>query len=212
MNGKLLAQPFPMPSGPELRAAYQDLYLAANGDEATRRRIGNPATLPRPWDPSTCTSAPLRAELWEWLDLVVEWLNHEYVWDLNTGGMVPSCWPLHPHLVHEIAVLADQRRRASIDTTSSSLEEWHRYSLPAFVDRLRSRTRTLCDEEHKPWPARTRFVRYLGTTATTERQEAFDRDLGAIEESPRQSTSDTPRLTLVIEDGGSIDPTTGEIT
>lgn len=212
MNGRLLAQPFPMPCGPELRAAYQDLYFAANGDEATRTRIGDPAMLPRPWDPPTCTSASLRAEVWEWLDHVVEWLNHEYVWDVNSGGTIPACWPLHPHLVHEIAVLADQRRRASIDTSSSSLEEWHRYSLPSFIERLRHRIRTLCDEEHKPWPARTRFVRYLSTTATADRLAAFNRDLGAIGEAPNPSTSNTPRLSLVTEDGDSIDPATGEIT
>ena len=32
------------------------------------------------------------------------------LWDAST--VIPSCWPHHPHLVHEIAVLADQRRKA----------------------------------------------------------------------------------------------------
>ena len=88
----------------------------------TRRRrssIGNPNNLPRPWDPPTCTKPALRRELWKWLDEVVIWFNHEYVWDHN-AGMIPACWPQHPHLVHEIAVLADQRRRAGIDPTSSA--------------------------------------------------------------------------------------------
>jgi hypothetical protein len=40
--------------------------------------------------------------------------------------VIPGCWPQHPHLVHEIAVLADQRRRAGTARTSDVLEEWHR--------------------------------------------------------------------------------------
>jgi hypothetical protein len=43
------------------------------------------------------------------LEALVTWLNHEYVWDV--ANVIPPCWP-HPHLVHEIAVLADQRHRA----------------------------------------------------------------------------------------------------
>ncbi len=115
----LLVLPFPTPSSDELRKAYNDLYLAVNGDEDTEKRIGNPNKLPRPWDPPTCTKPALRRELWAWLDEVVTWFNHEYVWDHN-AGMIPACWPQHPHLVHEIAVLADQRRRAGIDPTSSA--------------------------------------------------------------------------------------------
>lgn len=52
---------------------------------------------------------------------VVIWLNREYTWDAS--GLIPSCWPLHPHLVHELAVLADQRRRAGLAMTSDALEE-----------------------------------------------------------------------------------------
>jgi hypothetical protein len=45
----------------------------------------------------------------------------EYVWEV--ADAIPACWPQHPHLVHEIAVLADQRRRAGHAFTSDALEE-----------------------------------------------------------------------------------------
>lgn len=222
MNDQWLARPFPMPTSPELRAAYNDLYLAANGDEATKKRIGNPMGLPRPWDPPTCTRRELRAELWEWLDAVASWFNHEFVWDLGAGGFIPACWPLHPHLVHEVALLADQRRRAAVDTTSASLEEWHRYTVPAFVERLRARTRTLCDEGHKPWPARSRYDRYTSSTATDLRNEAYAADVAPLYSSPQpQRVSGAPASTappsrgllrLVDADSGRpIDATTGEV-
>jgi hypothetical protein len=210
MNGRWLAQPFPMPTGPELQGAYNDLYLAANGDDATKQRIGNPKDLPRPWDPPTCTSQELRTELWAWLDAVVTWVNHEYVWDLGAGGLIPACWPLHPHLVHEVAVLADQRRRAGIDTTSASLEEWHRYSLTAFTERLRTRTKTLCDDEHKPWPARSRYIRFLADAAAEVRAEAYKADVATLRVAPRPGHQDTG-LRLVTSDGQTIDPETGEV-
>jgi hypothetical protein len=66
----------------------------------------------------------------------------EYVWDV--GAMIPVCWPQHPHLVYEIAVLADQRRRAGHALTSDALEEC-RYNLPAFTERIKSRLRNDCE-------------------------------------------------------------------
>jgi hypothetical protein len=53
---------------------------------------------------------------------VVTWLNHEYVGD--DADVVPPCWPQHPHLMHEIAVLADQAPPRSQALTSDALEEW----------------------------------------------------------------------------------------
>ena len=177
MTDRPLALPFPLPDGPELSAAYRDLHFAAHGDDDTKALIGDPALLPRPWDPPTCRKRQLRQELWEWLDEVVTWFNTEYVWD-PTSGMIPPCWPRHPHLVHEIAVLADQRRRAGIDTSSNSLEEWHRYTVPAFLDRLRQRTKSHCEEHHQPWPARARQSRHLAEAAVADRWQSVRIDAG----------------------------------
>jgi hypothetical protein len=111
--------------------------------------------LPRPWEPECCPPK-LRGEIWAWLDEVVDWLNTEYCWDPD--GLIPACWPHHPHLVHELVVLADQRRLAGQAVTSDLLEEWHRYTLPSFHDRLRKRLRSHCDEGHQPWPATGRHL------------------------------------------------------
>ena len=207
MTERPLALPFPMPDGPELSTAYKDLYLASHGDDASKQLIGDPALLPRPWDPPTCRKPRLRQELWEWLDAVATWFNTEYVWD-PTAGMIPPCWPQHPHLVHEIAVLADQRRRASIDTSSNTLEEWHRYTVPAFLDRLRQRVKSHCEELHQPWPARTRHSRGVSETATAERRRSFEADLG----SDRSSHRDLVRpWSFDDESVSAVDLETGEV-
>ena len=74
------------------------------------------ANVPRPWDIDTCETPQLRKEVWSSLEAVVTWLNHEYVW--NVADVIPHYWPQHPHLVDEIAVLADQRHRAGQALTS----------------------------------------------------------------------------------------------
>lgn len=206
MTDRPLALPFPLPDSPELSAAYKELYLAAHGDDATKKAIGDPALLPRPWDPPTCRKRQLRQELWEWLDAVVTWFNTEYVWD-PTAGMIPPCWPQHPHLVHEIAVLADQRRRAGIDTSSNTLEEWHRYTVPTFIDRLRQRIKSHCNENHQPSPARTRHARHSSNSAGAERMQWFSTDVRANPLGPRRK----PIMRLVNESGSAIDAETGEV-
>ena len=210
MTGQLV-QPFPMPVGDELRKAYNELYLAVNGDEDTKKRIGNPRLLPRPWDPPSCLKPALRRELWQWLEEVVIWFNHEYVWDHNTG-MIPACWPQHPHLVHEIAVLADQRRRAGIDPTSSALEEWHRYGVPGFLERLKARTKNSCDEHHANWPAQGRHSRHTSRAATAERKALFDADVAELGPTEPSQPPSPPGLHLVREPNGDlVDPVTGEV-
>jgi hypothetical protein len=155
--GTPLVEPFPV-VGPLLTVAYRELYLAEHGTLEQKRLLGDESLLPRPWDPPSCLTPGLQAELQDWLERVVLWLNSQYVWDVD--GMIPACWQRHPHLVHEIAVLADQRRRAGLALNSDQLEEWHRYSLPGFVERMRRRCRDHCQERHQPWPARGRFVRH----------------------------------------------------
>jgi hypothetical protein len=87
--------------------AYRELELAATG-----------RLLPRPWEPATCRTPQLRQQLWCWLEAVVDWLTTENTWDV--ADTIPSCWP---QLVHEIAVLADQRRRAGHAFTSMASGE-----------------------------------------------------------------------------------------
>jgi hypothetical protein len=84
--------------------------------------------LPRQWEPASCRTPQLREQLWSWLAAVVDWLVTEYVWEV--ADTIPACWPQHPHLVNELAVLAGQRRRAGHALNSDTLEEWHRYSCP----------------------------------------------------------------------------------
>lgn len=173
-----MARAFPT-TGPLIDLAHRELLLAANGTKLQIKALGNPQLLPRPWDPPTCRNAELRKQLWSWIEDVVTWFNTEYVWDVE--GTIPSCWPHHPHLVHEIAVLADQRRRAGLALTSDGLEEWHRYCLPAFVDRIRSRCKEFCEEGHQSWPARGRFNRHGSQDARRERQNAYNADVSSRE-------------------------------
>ena len=193
-----LVRAFPTP-GPLLGTAYRDLYLAAEGSDNQKATIGDPNLLPKPWDPPTCRNPQLRAELWTWLDAVVIWVNHEYVWDPE--GTIPPCWPLHPHIVQEVAVMADQRRRASVALDSNALEEWHRYTLPGFLERLRSRLKAHCDQDHQPWPARSRHVRHTGNAHGQRRRQAFDGDVQHLSPS-EQITLTRPRLRLLNPDTG----------
>ena len=193
-----LVRAFPTP-GPLLGNAYRDLYLAAEGSDNQKATIGDPNLLPKPWDPPTCRNPQLRAELWTWLDAVVIWVNHEYVWDPDST--IPPCWPLHPHIVQEVAVMADQRRRASVALDSNALEEWHRYTLPGFFERLRSRLKAHCDQDHQPWPARSRHLRHTGDGHAKRRRQAFDGDVQHLSPS-EQITPTRPRLRLLNPDTG----------
>ncbi len=197
-----LALPYPQP-GPALRNAYLDLDLVLDGTDADRAELGDPSMLPRPWDPSTMTTPRLRAELWEWLEAVTTWINTEYAWDSSAG--IPACWPMHPHLVHEIAVIADQRYKAALAYSSDLLEDWHRYALPAFLDRLNGRVRTMCDERHQEWPGRSRYARFAADAA--RRKEAYRLD---EETSAPPPPDEQPRLRVVEQP--RIDPLTGEVT
>jgi hypothetical protein len=179
-----LVQPFPEP-GRLLQLAYRELDLATSRYQDHLLPLRDLATLPRPWDPRTCQTPQLRKEVWSWLEAVVTWLNHEHVWDV--ADVIPTCWPLHPHLVHEIAVLADQRHRAGQALSSDPLEEWHRYSLPSFIERMRSRLRNHCQEDHQNWPAKGRYIRHIGEASRRRRMDAYAADVRALKSGPDQS-------------------------
>lgn len=200
-----MVSPFPIQGG-RVQQASREMHLAANGTEEQQKALGNHALLPRPWEPATCLDPELRHQLWLWLDEVVIWLNHEYTWDL--ASLIPGCWPSHPHLIHEIAVIADQRRRAGLAKNSDALEEWHRYCLPAFTDRMRNRIRAHCEDKHGRWPGKPRHSEHLNQDATEQREDAFARDVDALQADQRRHDPDqpTPRPRLV-----EVDLDSGEI-
>ncbi|CAN5270959.1 hypothetical protein BH11ACT1_BH11ACT1_14070 [soil metagenome] len=201
-------------AGRRVEHAYTELDLAGNGTPQQRNALGDARLLARPWDPASCVDPQLRAEVWRWLDEVVTWLNHEYAWDAE--AMVPSCWPKHPHLGHEIAVLADLRRRAGVALTGDALEEWHRYALPAFTDRMRGRLGQHCgDGSHQPWPAQGRHTRHEGDAARSNRTTAFRADCDFL--STALGTPDAVgiaaprRPNLQVVDGLRVDLDSGEL-
>lgn len=198
-----LLDPFPAPSQ-RLDFAYFQLHLALNGSPAERKAVGDPARLPRPWLPDTCTDPQLRRDLWAWLDAVTIWLNQEYTWDPD--DLIPACWPAHPHLVREIAAVADQYRRARAALESTALEEWHRYTLPMFTDRMRRRCRQHCESNgHRTTPGYGRQQRHT-TTEAAARQSLYDADIATLDASAPSPPPERSGPRLVV-----VDPNTGEI-
>ena len=168
-----MVRPFPEP-GRGLAHCYRELHLAANGTAEQKQAIGDLRMLPRPWDPTSIREPQLRRELWGWLDQVVAWLNLEYVWDVV--GIIPPCWPQHPHIAHELPVLADQRYTAGQAFHSGALEEWHRYTLPLFLERMTARLGNRCVTRHEAWPAAPRYRAFTLPQATSDRSARFDAD------------------------------------
>jgi len=159
-----------------MRVTYVDLWLAgAVRDEGQAQAGGVADDLPRPWDPATCHDPQLRREVWQWLDQVADWINTEYAWDVD--GLIPECWYLHPHLVHDLGTVADQRRRAGWAYTSDDLEEWQRYCLPSFLDRMRNRIRSYCDYTHKAHPGQARILRYNTIESVGARRAWYDMEV-----------------------------------
>jgi hypothetical protein len=149
--------------------------------------LGAAAALNRPWDPATC-SASVRAELWPWLDDVAGWINHCYAW--QTAQAIPPCWPAHPHLVTELAVLACLRVAAADATTPDALEDWHRYALPGFGTRMAERLGLGCPPgRHVEWPARSWWQAYTGPEAAAARRAMFDDDLSTPPDAARTTAS-----------------------
>ena len=90
------------------------------------------------------------------------------------------------------AVLADLRRRAGAAATSDGMEEWHRYALPAFLDRMNRRSNSSsCGEKHQDWPARGPYTRHISDGSRTARAEHFTAD---VEEITQRHTRVQERL------------------
>jgi hypothetical protein len=196
-----MAEPFPLPAR-LVQSAYAKLDVVLSGDQDRIPALGPLERLDHPWEPARCGRA-LRAELWLWLDEVAAWVNHDYGWGVER--LIPPCWPAHPHIAHELAVLADQRYSAGRAFHGGPLEEWHRYSLPLFLERMTTRLGSRCVNRHDEWPAVARFHSYTSPQSVTDRRARFDDDA-----STTSSTASTSRhLALVdldtaevIDDGG----------
>lgn len=207
-SARPLTAPFPK-AGRLVEHAYWELSIAATGTPEQLKALGDIRRLPKPWEPPTCTHPDLRLELWAWLDDVVTWINHEHIWDTTT--YIPTCWPEHPHLIHELAVLADQRRRAANANTSDALEDWHRYALPAFLDRMNAQLRSHCENGHQTWPSTSRHARHTSDPHRRHRHQSFKRDIDAMAPRDQPRTSDEGRARLHLVDGVLLDETTGEV-
>ena len=81
--------------------------------------------------------------------------------------------------------------------------------MPGFIDRMRQRLKQSCDDDHQPWPNRSRYTRHTSEEASDQRLRAFESDLFALalDEDVRSA-----RHQLTLLDGGDlIDPSTGEV-
>lgn len=171
----LMVQPFPEP-GNALRTAMEQLQWALINPPDTEEKFRALAALPRPWDPATCTGR-MRAQLWQWLDSVAIWINEQHLWNVTSPG-VPSCWPAHPHLVHDLATVASARYLAGFAFAPAPLDEWHRYCLPAFLDRLAERLGDGCQPgKHTTRARHERDLVHTEHRSARARAERFKSDV-----------------------------------
>ena len=184
----MIARPFPAAPAP-VRQVIDRLstapdFLSQAERDAQRR-------LDRPWDPASC-STEMRAELWPWLDDVAGWINHEYAW--QTIKAIPACWPQHPHLVHELAVVACLRAAAGAALGAQPLEEWHRYVLVGFLERMAERLGPVgCPPgRHTDWPGRSRHIDFTTAEAQDRRYELIEDDTGGDQSPPTAPPSPAP--------------------
>lgn len=163
------------PEPPALvRHALNQLRVVRSGDADAIAELGDLDDLAHPWEPAGCT-AKLRQQLWLWCDDVAAWVNREYAW--RTTHLIPDCWPRHPHIANELPVLACLRVLALDALTPDLLEEWHRHTLPLFVERFSVRLGESCRTgKHVDWPAAPRYEAAHSHDAVAARQELFHLD------------------------------------
>ncbi len=170
----VIVTPFPM-APRTVRQALHTLAVLRSGDAAEIKALGDLTDLPRPWNPGSCDDE-LRPHVWRWCDAVAMWINREYGW--RPAGMIPACWPAHPHLAHELPVLACLRLTAENAYSPELLEDWHRTTLPLFLDRMTSRLGDggCRSGKHTDWPAASRYDADTAPDAVAERERRFDAD------------------------------------
>ncbi len=193
----VVTRPFPQP-GRLVERAYRELDKAENGtaDEKRVRKLAG--AMERPWDPPSCAPA-LRGQVWQWLDEVAAWVNHEHSWGVER--LIPPCWPAHPHIAHELAVVADLRRTAGRDTTSALLAYWHRDVLPMFLERMHLRLAGSCAAGHQDWTAAARYRAFTNDTNQAQRQAWFTADRQITFPPPDTDLGDDTHLIHHLDDG-----------
>jgi len=171
----LLVEPFPEP-GTLVRTSMEKLQIASQEVPTDPEALQELGMMPRPWEPATC-GQEMREELWEWLDDVAKWVNREHLWAVTRPG-IPECWPAHRHIVHDLAVLACSRYYVTYAVTPGPLEDWHRYQLPAFLQRLQDRLdgQGCQPGKHEARPRAVRDDAFIAAEAIELRQDAFEGD------------------------------------
>ena len=130
------------------------------------------AEMPRPWDPASLGSEQ-RLELWAWLDDVAAWINEQHLWNLARPG-IPECWPAHPPLVHDLAVLACTRYYTNYAANPGALDDWHAHRLAGFLERLRDRLDDACQpSRHAVSPRLERNSSYRATASSQCRRDRY---------------------------------------
>jgi hypothetical protein len=168
---------FPQPSSSILKA-LEMLARRRDGDLQQEEGLEDLSELPRPWEPATCPQH-LRAAVWRWCDQVTVWLNTDYAW--RPAHLIPACWPRHPHIARELAVLAFLRWEAEGVTGPHLLEDWQRYSYPMFCERMAGRLgdSTCRTGKHQDWPAESRVTAYTQPATSAQRWAVLAADSGS---------------------------------
>lgn len=145
------------------------------GEEPGAASLQSWKEVPRPWEPASC-SDPLRHAVWTWCGEVAAWVNHEHVW--RPVDLIPPCWPRHPHIARELAVLAVLRWYAELATGPDAVEEWLRVAYPSFCKRMSDRLgESDCRlGRHTDWPARSRYGAFAEADLVADRRDVIDRD------------------------------------
>lgn len=173
-HDKALLSAFPEPPA-EVRELLEVMETILRGDADAITELGDVKGLCPPWLPSGCPPE-IRQQMWLWCDDVAGWINRHYVW--RPTAMIPACWPRHPHIAQELPVLTCLHFDALNSTSPVLLEDWHRQTLPQFLERLASRLgeSTCRTGTHDSWPAAARYKTFTGPTAVQERHELFHTD------------------------------------
>lgn len=172
-----LAEPFPQPPDRVVEAVVQ-VQSAADREDAGEFELEEAVWLPRPWDPASC-EPDVRYAVWTWVDEVAGWINSQHLWGITQPG-IPECWPQHPHIAHDLVVVAFERYLSGFASSPASLAEWHRSTLPMFLERLHASLGSGCQPNRHTDSPRAERNRAFHARATSEvRRDAIEADATA---------------------------------